>query len=308
MKDYGDDDYLHARIYAMRGRLFSLRDYALMARNPESFTDKKTGEFNPVDVKEAVFREQISGVITLAETTRRNAPLFLAFLRQYEANNAKTILAKTFGKEILQQWYDIGSYAVFEKDLLRQEISPDDMRDLLVKTYLSDVLEDIPSYERMEIRVDLCAARDLFASSSTFMPEDRMAFQVLMLRRIAVMAVIWERRLRDYGWSEERIRSYLDDLLERFGSRVLDALEERIEEMRKSSGQLPTAEDVERHLEQYYFRWISIMFHRDFHSIHCVAAYLWLLHYQVRNLFRIIDGMRFGLPPDVILEGIIGGA
>jgi vacuolar-type H+-ATPase subunit C/Vma6 len=313
MKDYGDDDYLHARIYVMRGRLFSLRDYTLMARNPESFTDKRSGEFNPVDAKEAVFKEQLSGVISLAEATRKYAPLFLAFLRQYEASNAKIILAKAFGRESLEQWYDIGPYAILEKNLLQKELAPDDIRMLLAGSYLSDVLEDISSYERMEIRVDLCIARDLYTSSSAFLPEDRKAFQDLMLRRVAVMAVIWQRRLREgYGWGEERIRNYLENLLEGLNGRVWpqirlvqESLEGRLEQMRKSGGQLPTVADVERHLEQYYFRWISTMFHRDFHSIHCVAAYLWLLYYQVRNLFRIIEGRRFGLSPDAVLEGII---
>ena len=47
------------------------------------------------------------------------------------------------------------------------------------------------------------------------------------------------------------------------------------------------------------------MFHRDFHSIYCVVAYLWLLFYQIRNLFKIIEGRRFGFSPEVILARIV---
>ena len=47
------------------------------------------------------------------------------------------------------------------------------------------------------------------------------------------------------------------------------------------------------------------MFHRDFHSVFCVAAYLWLLFYQIRNLFKIIEGRRFGFSPERIIAGIV---
>ena len=89
---------------------------------------------------------------------------------------------------------------------------------------------------------------------------------------------------------------------------VEEELNRHLEQLRKSGGQEPSVVDIERHLEQNYFAWVSSMFHRDFHSIYSVVAYLWLLFYQIRNLFRIIDGRRFGFSAEAILNKLICAA
>ena len=315
MRYYADKDNLHARIYAMRGRLLSLKDYDSIVRGQESFFDSFSGTHDHVEAKEMVFREQIAMVVHLAEATRKYSSLFIAFLRQYEVGNAKLLMAKALGRQSLEQWYDIGPYAILDKSLLQQELSLADIRTIIANTYLEDVCEDISSYVRLEIQVDISAAKNLYASSALFLPESRKAFQDFMLRRIAVIAMIWHWRLKQsYHWNDERIRLYLETFhnLNLFGGdawaqvRIIeDALNRRLEQLRKSGTQAPSAEDIEYHLEQYFYDWASSMFHRDFHSIYCVVAYLWLLYYQMRNLFRIIEGMRFGLPPGDILERII---
>ncbi len=58
-------------------------------------------------------------------------------------------------------------------------------------------------------------------------------------------------------------------------------------------------------LNQNYYAWIPSVFHQDFHSIYCVVAHLRLLYCQIRNLFRIIDGRRFGMSPDAIINRMI---
>jgi hypothetical protein len=86
---------------------------------------------------------------------------------------------------------------------------------------------------------------------------------------------------------------------------VVERLNRYLEQLRKGGGQEPSVVDIERHLEQNYYTWVSSMFHRDFHSVYCVIAYLWLLFYQIRNLFRIIDGRRFGFSSEAILNKLI---
>lgn len=315
MRYYADKDNLHVRIYAMRGRLLALKDYDSIVRNQEAFFDRLSGTHDHVEAKEMVFREQLAMVVHLAEATREYSSLFIAFLRQYEVSNAKLLLAKAFGRQSLEQWYDIRPYAILDRSLLQQELSLDDIRAIMAGTYLEDVYEDISSYECLENQVDISAARNLYTSSAQFLPESRKVFLDFMLRRIAVITMIWHWRLKqNYHWNDERIRLYLETFhnLNLFGGHawpqvriVEEVLNRRLEQLRKSGTQAPSAEDIEYHLEQYFYNWVSSMFHKDFHSIYCVVAYLWLLYYQVRNLFRIIEGMRFGLPPGEILKRII---
>ena len=316
MRYYADKDNLHARIYAMRGRILSLKDYDSIVRDQkETFFDRLSGTHDHVEAKEMVFREQIAMVVHLAEATREYSSLFIAFLRQYEVSNAKLLMAKAFGRQSLVQWYDIGPYAILDRSLLQQKLSLDDIRTIITDTYLEDVCEDISSYIRLEIQLDISAARNLYASSAPFLPESRKVFRDFMLRRIAVITMIWRWRLKQsYHWSDEKIRLYLETFhdLNLFSEQawpqvriVEDALNRRLEQLRKSGTQTPAAVDIEYHLEQYYYSWVSSMFHKDFHSIYCVVAYLWLLYYQVRNLFRIIEGLRFGLSSGEILERII---
>jgi vacuolar-type H+-ATPase subunit C/Vma6 len=314
MRDYSDEAYLHARLYAMRSRLLSLKDYVSLARNKEgALYDIKAGASDPMAVEENIFREQIAKIVPLAEAITSYTPLFLAFFRQFEALNAKLILAKVFGLQSLEQWYDIGPHAILQRSLLREATTLQDILPLLPGTYLADLLEDVSSYEQMEIRVDLCAIRDLYSASVLFKPDVKLDFQNLMGRRIAVTSTVLSLRLKKtYQWDDERIRLYLERFHGLFDGKtwqhikvVEDILNRHLEQLRASGAQEPSVVDMEHYLDQYYYKWISSMFHRDFNSIYCVVVYLWLLFYQIRNLFKIVDGRRFGFAPERILAGIV---
>ncbi len=313
MKHYADDVNLHARIHAMRSRLIPLEGYTSLLKDQDALYDKGSGPHGMIEARETLFRDQIKAIVHLAEATRRYAPLFIAFLRLYEADNAKVLLSKAFGRQGLEQWYDIGPYATLDKSLLDRDLSTDDVREALVETYLADIFEGETIYESLETRVDILAVRNLYAASAHFSPEARRTFRDFVLRRLAVLMVIREWRLRvNYGWSDERIGNYRNELGALFGeiawpqlTMVEGVLAGRLEEMGKGSGQTPDPADVESYLEHYYYRWASSMFHKDFHSIHCVVAYLWLLSCQIRNLFRITEGIRFGMSHEAILETMI---
>jgi len=314
MRDYADEAYLHARLYAMRSRLLSLKDYASMVRNQETdFYDKTSVAPDPTEAEEGIFREQIAGIIPLAEAITMYAPLFISFFRQFEALNAKLLLAKAFGLPSPGQWYDIGPYAVIERSVLKETIAVQDLRPFLAGTYLADVLEEESSYEKMEARVDLCAARELYGASNLFTPDDKLDFQNLIGRRIAVTSTILSLRLKKtYQWDDERTGIYLKMFHDLFEGKtrphvkiVEEMLAKHLEQLRASSGQEPSVVDLEHYLEQYYYNWISFMFHRDFNSICCVVAYLWLTFYQIRNLFKILEGRRFGYSPEIILARIV---
>jgi vacuolar-type H+-ATPase subunit C/Vma6 len=314
MRDYADEAYLHARLYAMRSRLLSQKDYASLARNKDqAVCDWAAGAPDLITAEDAVFREQIAGIIPLAEATGIYTSLFLAFFRQFEALNVKLVLAKAFGLQSLEQWYDIGPYATLTRSLLGPTTSLQDIQPHLADTYLAEILEDVSSYEQMEIRVDLCAARELYGASTLFPQDAKFDFQHLMGRRIAITSLILSLRLKKtYQWDDEKIRGFLKRFHDVFEGKVWpqvkiveDALARHLEQTRATSGQELSVVDMERYLELYYYNWISSMFNRDFHSIYCVVAYLWLLYYQIRNMFKIVEARRFGFSPEQILGRII---
>ena len=316
MKDYADDGNLHARIYAMRSRLLTLADYAALVRDREAFLDEKAGGRGYIEAKENIFTEQIAAILHLAEAATKYAPLFLAFLRQYEARNAKLLLTKAFGRQVHEQWYDIGPYTTLDKSLLGDELLLDGVRRLLAAMYGDDAFLHERGCERLEMRIDMHAAGMLQDASASFGTGAKKVFDAFTGRRVAVIALIWRRRLgENYRWDDGRIEGQLALMSGIFETDprpqmkiVEETLDRRFEEQHRNGRMTPGLMDMEYHLEEYYYRWVRSQFHRDFHSVYCVVAYLWLLYYQVRNLFRVIEGMRFSLPPGEIMERIIGEA
>ena len=313
MRNYADQDYLHARIYAMRGRLLFLRDYALMIGEQQAFTLNLPDPYDLVEAREKLFREQITPVIRLVEAYDKYIPIFLAYLRQYEIHNAKILLAKALRLESLEQWYNITPFAILKKEMLRENLSVGEIKSFVANTYLADALQDTSSYLHMEINLDITAVRNLYDSSVLLTAQAKKEFKDMLLKKTVMLNVVWSYRLREYYHSnDENVRLYMEKLNNLFGDHadsqvrsVEESLNQHIGKMRKSGGQEPSVGDIERHLEQDYYTWISSMFHRDFHSICSVIAYLWLLFYQIKNLLRIIDGRRFGLSAEAILDKII---
>lgn len=309
MRNYADVVNLHARIYALKGLLLSMSDYAsLVRRQADSF--KLSPDQNPVEAKENLFREQIAPVIRLTNAYDKYTPLFLAYLRQFETHNLKILLAGATDRESEELWYDIGPYAILEKSLLQKNLSLSEIRTLIANTYLEDGFKAKSSFRHMEINADICSAINFNHSATGLSRESRKQFQDMMQRRIAVLSIIWTHRLRKYHrLPDEKIRSYLQKFQglyeKQIDSRIQqeeNALNQRLDEQNVRNRQELSAIDIEHYLEQDFFAWVSSMFYREFHSLYPVIAYLWLLFYQIRNLFRVIDGLRFGFPADAILD------
>ena len=313
MRNYVDKVNLHARIHALRGRLLAPGDYASLIRAQQVNSFKLAAASDPTSTKESIFREQIAPVVGLAEAYDQYAPLFLAYLRQFEVLNAKVLLAKAAGLQSEELWYDITPFAILGKDLLTQKLSLAETRLLIAGTYLENDFKDISSFRHLEINADICAAGNFYRFAQLLSGEAKSDFRNMMQRRIAVLTVIWSYRLRrHYHFGEEKIRFYMrrfHDLFDGYAQshfRIIEEAQNRhLEQLHKEGGKETSITDIERHLEKNFFVWVSSMFHRDFHSIYCVLGYLWLLHYQIRNLFRIVDGWRFGFSADAILGKLI---
>lgn len=310
MRNYADEDNLHARIYVLKGRLLSMSDYESLIREHQSASFKLSPDQNPVETKENLFREQITPVLRLTNAYDKYTPLFLAYLRQFEVHNFKILLAKAAGRESEKLWYDIGPFAILEKSLIQNNISLSEIRSLIAGTYLEGDFKKKSSFRHMEINADICSAINLYHSAAGLSCESRKEFQIIMKRRIAVLSIIRSYRLRKYyRMPDQKIRAYMQKFYNLFGSQmdsqikqVEEVLSRRLDEQHVGSGREPSVMDIEHYFEEDYFAWVSSMFYRDFHSLYPVIAYLWLLFFQIRNLFRIVDGLRFGLLADAILN------
>ncbi|HET57558.1 MAG TPA: hypothetical protein ENN35_03840 [Deltaproteobacteria bacterium] len=314
MKQYADREYLHTRIYAMKGRLYGLREYAAVLREREPSRDgERRDEGDRAAEKEILFTDVMNDVFRLVEASDYHRPLFLAFLRQYEIKNLKLLLAKAFKKQVIEQWYPLGSYALLDRELLDENLSPGGLKERLEETYLAPVFQSGNTFDRFMIRADATGIREILHSADSLNSNDRELFLELVHMRAAVLLASWRRRLADsYGWSRERIEDWLEafrDILEgdlpSLSLKMEEELERETGDPGARAGVSPDAEDLEYRLEMLWYRWIRHFFYRDFHSVCPVAAYLWLLSRQVLNLFGIVDGLRFQLPHDVILGRIV---
>ena len=313
MRNYADKVNLHARIHALKGRLLSPGDYASIIREQQANSFNLSAATDLIKTKEFLFREQIVPIVGLAEAYSQYTPLFLAYLRQFEVHNTRTLLARAAGRQSEELWYDISPFAVLGKDLLAQKLSLAETRSLIADTYLDNDFKDISSFRHLEINADICAAGNFYRFAQLLSGEAKSDFQNMMQRRIALLTVVWSYRLRrHYHFSEGKIRFYMrrfHNLFDGYAKshfRIIEEAQKRhLEQLQKEGGNEASITDIERHLELNFFAWVSSMFHRDFHSICCVLAYLWLLYYQIRNLFRIVDGRRFGFCAEAILGKLI---
>jgi len=320
MNPYADKNYLHAKIHALRSQLLRRNDFIeiINAQRPHLAFPTLISENDSEDlskVKEIIFRNQIKKVLLFIESSNYYRALFEAFLRFFETGNVKLLLAKAFGRTVgIEQWNDISPYNVFERGLLGRDISLGEFKPLLGNTYLKNVIaDDFPSrYEELESRIDFCTVRYFLSFSKEILLNQRSIFQEVMLRKIVLLRIVWGFRLRqNYGWDNDKISSHLSslyDLIDEFNGKdelVLKTERQINRELNQSSGRIPEVSDIENELERHFRSYIWKFFSRDFHSIYCVISYLWLLYYQIQNLFRIIEGFRFNVSPDIISKKII---
>ena len=132
-----------------------------------------------LQAEEILFQEQIAKILPLAEATKLYTPLFLAFFRQFEALNAKLILAKIFGLQTLEQWYDIGPYSILQRCLLSETTTLTRYPCGVELAPISQMCSKMYQITgRWKIRVDICAARNLYEASAPLNPEAKLDFRL----------------------------------------------------------------------------------------------------------------------------------
>lgn len=323
MRGFADISYVHAKVYGLRSRLLSRSDYVSLLTGGalDRFFPGLSLQPHPAQctkVKEDIFRCCICGVLSLTKAMGAYEKLFMAFLGLYEARNVKQLMARALGaRPVDGQWYDISPYAAFTRTDSDKVSSWEDCVDLISRSYLGQIVADInrPRFEELEGRLDLHCLNAVFAAAGELSDSDKCVVQQTVLMVCAMLKILWERRLEQlYGWG----RTEIDELLAPIKALSAQCRDEsfriklRLFERRLDSKREPPGDhgDVsyilfEQQAEQELYACMRSLCAADFHSISCVAGYLCLLYCQIRNLFKVIEGIRFSLSAETITAMLI---
>ncbi len=318
--------FVHAKISSLRGQLLRRDVYfeLIHSRNvlsPFPSLAIESDEKDLTAVKEALFRHQIKSIDRIIRSNRRYAPLFTAFLRLYEVNNIKMLMARASGRKApAEVWFDISPHGTADRSLLSEGATLEELRG----RFRGSVFDIIPeehgdiSYEELEVMADRAVFANMVRYGERLSFREKDIFFDYMAHRAALLAITWKYRLLHlYRWPEEKVTEILDPLENLFAC-CGKKQEERYQEAKQ--GLLNSVADrfrdenledpesivsLELFLEKRFYTRVSRLFHRDFHSIYPVISYLWLLYYQVQNLFRAAEGIRFKLSSDEILNRLM---
>jgi len=319
---FADREYLHAKIHALRPALLQQSDYEKAASADQlhqAFPDLNFEKHSdtPGKAKEILFREEINIILTFLMTSQYYRTLFTGFLRFFEIQNLKQLLARAFNKKhIFHQWYDISPHQSFGSDLLTQDLSPKDIKELLLNTYLKTAAKDkefCNKYEVAESSIDFSFAVSLLHTFKDQSIDQQQRFLEIMFVYFEVLKRLWACRLKqNYGWNTQQISSHLERLKNitdgiKGAKAIAAASEHRFKKNLRACGlnKDPTTAEFESALKKSFRTYIWKTFSKDFHSVNCVVCYLWLRYYQTQNLFSIVEGISFHAAPGAIISRLI---
>jgi vacuolar-type H+-ATPase subunit C/Vma6 len=321
MNFYADSNYIHARIYALHSQLLRRKDYNDIAGSGHFQSvmpglDMGNIKNNSTVIKEKIFESQSGIVIQLAEASESTRHIFILFLRYFEALNLKLLCAQAYGHTPDPSiWYNIGDFAVIGREIPAGNSGIRSMIELTGDTWMKSVFsgKEAATFEDAERLIDsgmFRMAKDFLSSINL---TDREFSMELAAGVIAYLRITWSRRLQYiYHMEPGSISGYIGTNITVIGSKKV--FKRLVSEQEFKFLKMTGAADyksgeglsgAERAMQKILIRNVSRMFHRDFHSVNTVTCYLLLLFMQIRNLFSLADGLRFGLPPDVIMENII---
>ncbi|PKL38496.1 MAG: hypothetical protein CVV44_11470 [Spirochaetae bacterium HGW-Spirochaetae-1] len=324
---FADRDYVHAKVYALHGYLLSEKDYAEMLGTgnvqgaaPGIPPGMLHDDF--LKAKEYVFRQQIRVVVDLYGASRFYQELLLSFLRCYEIRNLKLALTGAAGQDVhIRQWYDISPHQSLERDVLNQEITMEVMRTLTHTSYLASIVssrDDLSPADAL-MDADRFLLRYIFLVPGRIPSTLRGDIFTICAGAAAYIRITWRERLKRYydmndGASGEYMRKFLEPA-GGFGiaEEQVKKWEKIMEGILKRS--LPAADGeagsdlslFERELEYVLWSRVGKFFYRQYHSVNPVICYLILLHFQIKNIFAVMEGIRFNYPRDELRKRIICG-
>jgi hypothetical protein len=321
-----DRYFFHARINATHCRLLTMDDYGKIIRAGRfdhlyPAAGSIGNEKEAMRARETVLRHHIAPLSRLMDISGFYAPLFSAFILLIELPNILALLRRAFGMDSsLLYWRDVSPHGILGNSLRDSSVSIDGLRAVLKDSPMAPALEygDNPGFEELERRMEIHSLINLMGFSDTLGAGDRRIFNELIALKTASMKIMLGLRLRGYHPGKKPISlSALTEALPASGPTAEDmheaekALEAKIARSFNLSMDDPVVNDLpelERFLERLFVMRAERIFFRDFHSAGAVISYAWLMHYQLRNLLAIIDGLHLRVPPDIMMKRIAAGA
>lgn len=313
-----DSIYLHAKISALRSALYDADAYRALIQAghahrafPDCVSEQEAR--NVDDARQRVFACQIRPVLRMLAVSECYRRLFLAFVRLFETETLKQVCVRAYGRSGYGgRGLDISPYQSFPADLLQRDIDRDALAPLLGSSYLqAAVAPGLPrSFETLENRLDLCMAQEFWRAGDDASRGRRRRFQQILAVRLYLQQCSWVDRLRHcYAWTDAQIAQHLLDALPHQLSCLAPAIAAArravplsVARPAQTQAQVAEAEYLRECWFSGYLRW---------HARHTAeplvnaVCYLWLLYYQVCNLFRILEGFRFRLSPDAIAARLV---
>ncbi|MBN2040694.1 MAG: V-type ATPase subunit [Spirochaetes bacterium] len=316
--------YVHGKIHALFNNLFRKKEYIdlINSRNFNSlFPDLQkdiTGEKFTI-IKEVLFRHQIEKLIILTSASKDYHQLFKMFLRLYELNNIKIMLAKSFKRNnLIEQWHDIHPYHTFDRNLIHTDLNPENFYKIIKDTYIQNIFSPgkKSKYEIIESKLDYYIAESILVITKSFYGLNRKIYREFITRKLIITRLIWRERLyHNYKWPEKKVKKidnkFFKHLFKSISSnKIKDIILLEIDQnLHKTYEKTQTNSDdlieVEYKLDQYFRRYVYKNFHSDFHHIYSVISYLLLLQYQIENINKIIEGFRCNADPEILINKII---
>jgi hypothetical protein len=321
-----DRYFKHARINAIHRRLLTMDDYLRIIRSGRfdhlyPAAGSIGSETDAIRAREIVLHHHIAPLSRLMDISGFYAPLFSAFILLVELPNITALLRRAFGMDSpLLYWRDVSPHGILENSLRDSSISMDELRDLLRDSALAPALDcgDNPSCEELERRLEIHALFNLMNFSGKLAAADRRIFNELMALKMASMRIMFGLRLSGYhseqssfsmtpSWEPSPPRVPPRRKWMRRGKRLAAEIARGFRLFSKDPAQADLPE-LERFLARLFVIRAGKIFFRDFHSAGSAISYAWLMHYQLRNLLAIIDGLHLKVPPDIMIKRIAAGA
>ena len=321
MNFYADRNYIHARVYALHGQLLAVEDYYDMARSG-SFksilpgVDSSNIKNNSQFIKEKIFEKHAGIVLSLADASGSSRRLFLLFLRYFESLNLKLLCAGAFGlAPVPSIWYDTGSPAVLHRGILPEITGFKAVIDITDNTWMEGIFKEgkVNSFADAELMIDRAVFRVMSEFYCSMKMRERKAFMNLAADFAEYIRLSWNSRLvKIYGMEQNDASGYMSSniLFPGPGAAIKRSARGLKYKLNKLYGQVNPGDSeqlavLERYMERIIYRDTDRLFHENFHSINTLLCYLLLLYWQIRNLFSLVDGVRFGLSPELIMNQIV---
>ena len=272
-------------------------------------------------IKEKVFRKQTEIIHSLLSCSRVYHRLFRAYLLLFELPNIKLIFSKAYGKNIvIREWYDISPWNILSSSFLDMEKSSETLISLLMDAFPEFPEIDGPpdEYSDMETIIDTVVLQHFLNAAFSRRRETAIDYYCLPAAMIAATGIIWGHRLRlGYDRDAESMmfspgamecpfakKKWMSDMLNSFEQYIRKSLNSLTY---PTEGQTYGPAIAEKKVHELIWDRAARLFHRDFHSVLTVMAFLFLHYYQISNLMKIIEGLRFKMPPVRLHAMIICG-